>query len=516
MKYIYGAAVQGIQGFIFQTNELKDIVGASELVENICTEQFANILSATFADFKNLQDDPHAIVNAAGNIKYIFEDEGACKNVFKYFPKQIVEYAPGITISQAVEMYEDDKDFPNAVINLETKLRVQRNMPMNDTCIGIMGIQRSRNTNKPAIGIYDGEYLDDATFRKLFHSDKRKRTTRKLCRKSFGLPVDEKDLAMDTSDLTGKNDWIAVIHVDGNGLGQIVQKVGTDEADFKQFSKLLDDATTKSAQEAFKQIYTRKEKERIPFRTVVLSGDDHTIICRADLALEYVKVFMERFEENTKSLAPLLLKYEVFPEGNVHDRLTACGGIAYVKSSYPFSFAYELAEMLCSQAKKDAKDKVSIREGKELPASCVMFHKVQDSFIESWEEIASRELRLNTTTSFEFGPYYLSTTDKDRWTINQLIDASKLLESTEGNAVKSGLRRWMSILASNDTGMAKQALNRLIDITSSKKLSDFIKEITKDSHTRLINKATSVVYPVYDILAIHTINNQETKTTKEG
>ena len=36
-KYLYGASVQGIQQFIFQTNELKDIVGASELVEFICT-----------------------------------------------------------------------------------------------------------------------------------------------------------------------------------------------------------------------------------------------------------------------------------------------------------------------------------------------------------------------------------------------------------------------------------------------------------------------------------------------
>ena len=34
-KYLYGAAVQGIQNFIFQTNELKDIAGASELVEKL-------------------------------------------------------------------------------------------------------------------------------------------------------------------------------------------------------------------------------------------------------------------------------------------------------------------------------------------------------------------------------------------------------------------------------------------------------------------------------------------------
>lgn len=514
MNYLYGAAVQGIQSFIFQTNELKDIVGASELVENICTKQFENILKATLEDFKDLNDDPNAIVNAAGNIKYIFEDEKACRNVYKHFPKQIVEYAPGITISQAVEKYENDADFPVAVMNLEAKLRTQRNQPMNSTTIGLMGIQRSRKTNMPTVTIEDGEYLDDATFKKLYHNDRRKRTTRNLCRKSFGIPVEEKHLALDTSDITGKNDWIAVIHIDGNGLGQIVQKVGTCKDDFKQFSLLLDAATTKSAKEAFIKTYTVEDKKRIPFRTIVLSGDDHTIICRADLALEYTKIFLERFEENTRSLAGLLLKHNVFTEGIVKDRLTACAGIAYAKSSYPFSFAYELAEMLCSQAKKDAKDKETIREGKELPASCLMFHKIQDSFIESWEEISARELRPSESASFEFGPYYLHTPEKTRWTIDQLTKAVKKLETSDdyaGNAAKSGLRKWMSLLASNDAGMAKQKLKRLIEITQNKELATFIRSITKDDFTRTIDNKVINVYPTYDILAIHTINNQETK-----
>lgn len=30
-KFLYGAAVQGIQNFIFQTNSLKEIIGASML-----------------------------------------------------------------------------------------------------------------------------------------------------------------------------------------------------------------------------------------------------------------------------------------------------------------------------------------------------------------------------------------------------------------------------------------------------------------------------------------------------
>ena len=82
---------------------------------------------------EDLTKDPNAIVNAAGNIKYIFEDYVSCQEVVRLFPKQIVEHAPGVTISQAVVKYgevspDDNKEnggipetvnFENAVIKLE-------------------------------------------------------------------------------------------------------------------------------------------------------------------------------------------------------------------------------------------------------------------------------------------------------------------------------------------------------------------------------------------------------------
>ena len=70
-QYLYGAAVQGIQSFIFQTNTLREIVGASELVEEICTKMFAEQLGISKT---NLDNDGNAIINAAGNIKYIFNN----------------------------------------------------------------------------------------------------------------------------------------------------------------------------------------------------------------------------------------------------------------------------------------------------------------------------------------------------------------------------------------------------------------------------------------------------------
>ena len=39
-KWLYGASVQGIQGYIFQTNKLKDVIGASELGKDLCETSF--------------------------------------------------------------------------------------------------------------------------------------------------------------------------------------------------------------------------------------------------------------------------------------------------------------------------------------------------------------------------------------------------------------------------------------------------------------------------------------------
>ncbi|MDZ7896941.1 MAG: hypothetical protein U5N85_02775 [Arcicella sp.] len=149
-KYLYGASVQGIQDFIFKTNKLKEIVGASELVEQICTSKFKN--SIKFKE-KNL------ILNAAGNVKYIFETEQDCKDMVLNFPKEIMEFAPGITISQAVVKIDGEKKLPAAINELEKKLKAQRNKATPPFEIGYMGLERSRRTG--GIAFRTKEHKDD-------------------------------------------------------------------------------------------------------------------------------------------------------------------------------------------------------------------------------------------------------------------------------------------------------------------------------------------------------------------
>ena len=78
-KYLYGASVQGIQDFIFATNKLQEIVGASEIVKDIASD---------FIDISHLKDE-NILLNAAGNIKAIFDDE-ALKEFLPIFSKFIM------------------------------------------------------------------------------------------------------------------------------------------------------------------------------------------------------------------------------------------------------------------------------------------------------------------------------------------------------------------------------------------------------------------------------------------
>ena len=520
-KFLYGAAVQGIQSFIFQTNKLREIVGASELVEEICTTKFKEIVGNTFAEYDETKKHG-SILHAAGNIKYVFDSEVECKRVVKFFPKTIADFAPGIMVSQAVVKMEGKfSDFKDAVNELEKRLRIQRNKPMRSATLGLMGIERSRQTGLPVtfvrpetrFGKKEDLHLDEGTRAKLYAepSGEKLKTTKKLCEKAFNMSFDDLEgrIAFNIEDITKNNDWVAVIHADGNGLGQIVQKIGDKAGKFKAFSENLDIATTKAAVKAFESVAKQYEWDMIiPIRPIVLSGDDLTVVCRADLALDYAKSFIEHFEKQTKTLLADQLQ-EAYGDA-VKNGLTACAGMAYIKSSFPFYYGYNLAETLCSLAKKDAKDSDEIREGKKLPKSCLMFHKVQDSFTEDWSAIAERELTPKENISFMFGPYYINEKKEDsRWTVDNLKNYAKKLDSKEGNAVKSHLRQWMSLLHDNPE-MAKQKLLRLESMTS---IRSYVEDVTKGVKKMVKKNGKDVeltAYPVYDILTIHTINTQTT------
>ena len=452
MKYLYGASVQGIQSFIFETNKLKEIVGASEIVEKVCTELFKEF-------YKGNADN--IILSAAGNIKIQTDNVDDIKQLVKCFPKRVAEFAPGITISQAVVKCEgDEKDY---ISKLEVKLKEQRNRPMIATEISAIGIERSRRTGKSAVK-YEAikkdkrENIDSATLKKISTSK-----GNSLIKKLF-LNAKVENFSNDMAELTNKKcKWLAVIHADGNGLGKIIQNLNEP---IKTFSEKLNEATENAAKTAFDTVIQSKINNNIyPIRPIVIGGDDLTVICRADLALDFIQSYLKAFQENGQEY-----------------NLTASAGVSFVKESYPFHYAVDLAEQLCAESKKKSRDKAGIT-----------FHKIQSSFMDSYSEIKERELTAGDI-SFANGPYFLDELDE----LQNMVE-----EVQKKEAPKSGIRKWLSELH-RDRDSAKQLMDRIVQINKNKYPKSKFTEKLRLGESAIVDSKTHL----YDVLSIASLNGE--------
>src|SRR5690625_2705395 len=235
-KYLYGASVQGIQSFIFQTNKLREIVGASEIVEKICSSFFKDQLKELSIPFS----EDNLLIGAAGNIKYVFDNKEDCQKMVWSFPKAVMEKADGITISQAVV---EEKEAEDAIQQLENRLRAQRNkaITIRDTA-GLMVTETTRRTGGVGFEYYKNEVIDFGQKQKLEASNS---ANKRLAKDIFeSKQFHAAEFPFDISEMIkgDKNQsWIAVIHADGNNLGKKLIKMGEvlngDEARkaFKEF-----------------------------------------------------------------------------------------------------------------------------------------------------------------------------------------------------------------------------------------------------------------------------------------
>ncbi len=450
VKYLYGASLQGIQEFIFATNKLQEIVGASEIVKNI-GKLFIN-------NFKSDQ----ILINAAGNIKVVFNDKVECEKAVLSFSKLVQQKAFGITISQAVVTIKD-KHTQDDINELERKLKIQRNKPSIPLDMSLNIMELNPSTGKPAIK----KNIDKATEQKA---------------ESYNL-IEKDEAFKELKYISNDKNKIAVIHIDGNGLGQLIPKLEKEcNLTLSQFSVKLDVATQKAFQDA-------KEGKKV--REIILGGDDVTVICDANDALSFTKEFLENFEkETTKSFM----------------KLTACAGIAYCNDKYPFHYAIDVAETLCGEAKKQSK-----RLNDKLAPSSLMFHNIQSSNFLNWDKFIKDELTIKNdkqTIRCDFGAYYLE--EINQASISGLINIIGAYRCD--GSPSSRLRNWLSELYKSDIN-ANNLLNRINTITDEsgkwnrcimdKSLKNINQELS--SEKLIIEKDGYSKTPIYDILQILSI-----------
>lgn len=458
-KYLYGASLQGLQEFIFETNKLQEIIGASEIIKEFDALQ----LKEKF----NLSKQPEIILQAAGNLRAIFSDVEDVKKLVLLLPKTIMENAYGISISQSVVEYVDYK---HASFLLEKNLKIQRNKNTIPLDYHFGALKINPKTGLPAVSNERGSFYDKGALQKKESYNKAK----------------DKDKSLGNLELKNAKNKIAIVHIDGNGLGGIVKDL--NENNIKQFSQDLDRATKEAYKMALEDEELQKKfpKDLQKIRKVILGGDDLTFICSANIALEFTQKFLEFFEIKTQNI------YQ-------NHSLSACAGIAFCNEKFPFFYAVKLAEDLCAFSKKDSKalDKMP-------PPSSLMFHNIQSSYVESFEKFIKEELVINSVCC-DFGPYYLKDLP-NKPNIKYFLALKN--DFTKENSPKGRLRDWLNILK-KDRDIAKMELNRIAKIFEPKWESKHFKNLypglSLDNLIISINDREKT--PIYDILQILSVED---------
>ncbi len=163
-------------------------------------------------------------------------------------------------------------------------------------------------------------------------------------------------LTTDGEQLAGEDNYLAVVHLDGNAMGKRVQAIYQEcQGDWEKcvntlqdFSRAINrdfaaayDAMTADLVQALERTgYPAAKaggKKVLPVRKVVGAGDDVCFIAAGSLGLECAVRFLEHLARQ---------------EGLDGNGYAACAGVVLIHKKYPFRQAYDLSEELCSNAKK--------------------------------------------------------------------------------------------------------------------------------------------------------------------
>lgn len=507
-KYLYGASIQGIQEYIYATNDLREIIGASEIIDSLGRnlkdkKKDDGEIFGMFDELRHKGLVEQILLNAAGNFRAIVNGEENLKKIVYDLPKKIMQNAYGITVSQATAPYNGD--YETASKTLEQRLKTQRNRPSLPLDMSINFMLLAPKTARAVYKIENKN--DEKILLDISSAQKREAHTRWFNKRREKDKEDVKFIELkEFSQISNDKNKLAVIHADGNGLGvlvkNLVERVKVSDKDtnigiIAKFSEALDNATKDAFANAKKKTKASLGKDRLYIKELILSGDDMTAVCDADIALEFTKNFIEEFENQTDN-----------KKTDIEQKLTMCAGIAYCNEKFPFHYAVALAEELCAAAKKHSKSKYVKDQEKDIAPSCLMFHNIQSSNFQSWEKFMKDELTIKDIRC-DFGPYYLGDISKSNSEpkVENFINLVKIYG--DGNSPKGKLREWIKELGINDK-LAQSMLDRINDMLENK--GEFDKALN-NLYSRLkcenliLEKDGAKKTPIYDVLQILSVTS---------
>jgi hypothetical protein len=408
----------GIQSYIYKSNRLRENIGGSYIVSqatgpwalsavpqpnNVADPYSEWPLNEKMLDPDSL--DAEVLYAAGGNTVVLCRSRELAKKFVGELSRVLLRRAPGLNLVAALVDYDWSHSLATTLNAAFEKLRVtKQSWNPSRPLSGLGPTLPCRWTGAPAVGEThrietDPGYPASAEVLAKFHSDK---LAMERLRRFVDLGTIEGGEGMkypsefnDLGGAKGRDNYIAVVHADGNGTGQRIQSIGkpfegaSTEGDnrayverLRAFSKALDACGRDALKATIQRLVTAAKgqfsikhqhdavtkivfhEKCVPIRPLVFGGDDVTFVCDGRLGIELARIYLEEFEKATK------VREEELGGG---ERVTACAGVAIVKSHYPFYQAYALSEKLAARAKEFHR-KLKRPDKANTVASCLDWH----------------------------------------------------------------------------------------------------------------------------------------------
>ncbi|ART83445.1 hypothetical protein CBP31_13105 [Oceanisphaera profunda] len=452
-RVVYAFELRGIQGYLFNTGRLKDMIYASELIDYVFGQPLDEALLAVGADPARPQPR-----RAGGAAYLVLDSQEQAQRLRDLWTLSLMQLLPGIELVDAVATGASVKDAVKAALD---ELQVARNKPLAQLPIATPLTALAPRTGQPAVDKERSESLDASTV-----------TRRRARRVDAGLMGRFGDVSLkwpnnfeeDSHESTrfklNADNFVGMLHLDGNGIGVLLRVLnnaarnldddGYIEA-YRIFSTELENVTCEAARKATEDVLipAQSDKGVIPARPLVLGGDDLTILVRGDLAVPFAMSYAAHFEALSVGFIQKLTK--LLNTDELPASLTTSGGLVLVKPGFPFSQALTLAESFADIAKTKGTD----AQGNKVAA--LSLYRIQGAVGDDANALFKRE-QIARNIELSLPAYALTSTDHEELpslsTLCDLVDVA-----LAKNFSKSRLRNLVSLLY-QDLELAKSEYQR--------------------------------------------------------
>ena len=426
--------VRGIQSFIFRTNKVKEIMGASRIVEDIIERALEHGLSEAGIPrerylLKWEEDEELKILSGSdlaaqvlfiggGNAYVMYRDKDIAVKVNRKMARYVLDHT--YSLQMAVAMVEKTESYADDYRRVQNEMtRIKASMPYSG-CLGAAPVVAMDDMSGFPYSMNDKERLE----KKPEHgNDLSYESIQKLI--AYYDSVNEGEEKKHDNLITqyGKNSTLAVVHIDGNNMGMRIRALMEGERDYAEAVRKMR-AISKNINHSFKDTFEstrqyiqewvesqannvlkkQEEGQKAEYiRRILVAGDDITFVCNAGLALPIVKYF-------TQDITGKVMFGETTEENLEKYGFSVCAGIAYIHSHFPFKTAYDVAEACCSSAKKRAKQEENTLltdSGEERIANWVDFQICKSVHNIDLEKSRQKNYTLSEQERLLRRPYYI-------------------------------------------------------------------------------------------------------------